>query len=151
MSGRFVFPTERRLVLKKTAALVIALVLVSLLALGCGTPQTSSATPSQVVKVFLDAILRNDPTAAYALLAAADKKGVKTSDWKKLVADQAASAGQAGPVSVNVKGAKTSGDGSVVSVEIKQGKDTAPVSIAVVKEGGGWKVSLQQSEGINSP
>ena len=151
MSGRLVVPTEGRLVLKKTAALLIVLVLVSLLALGCGTSQTSSATPSQVVKVFLEAILRNDPTATYALLSAADKKGVKTSDWKKLVSEQAASAKQAGPVSVNIKSAKTSGDGSVVSVEVKQGKDSEPVSIAVVKEGGGWKVSLQQSEGINSP
>jgi len=136
--------------LKKTAATILALVLVSLIALGCGTSQ-SSATPSQVVKSFLDAVLRNDPKASLAMLSAADKKGLSASDWNKLVADQAASAKQAGPVSVNVKSAKTTGGSSVVTVEVKQGKDAAQMSIAVVKEGGAWKVSLAQSQGLNSP
>jgi len=142
---------ERRLVLKKYAAASIALVLVALLALGCGSSSTSSRTPSQTVKVFFDDILRGDAAASYALITATDKKVISESVWKQSVEKQAASAKAGGPVTVNVKSSKTSGGGAVVSVELKQGTDIETVNIVTVKEGGAWKVSPQQTEGINAP
>ena len=137
--------------MKKSAGVAIALALVALLALGCGSSSTSSRTPSQTVKVFFDDILRGDAAASYALISAADKKVISQAVWKQSVEKQAASGKTGGPVTVNVKSSKTSGGGAVVSVELKQGTDTETVNIVTVKDGGAWKVSPQQTEGINAP
>lgn len=138
--------------MKKTTPVAIALALVALLALGCGASTTDSRTPSQVVKAFFDEVVRNDAAASYKLISATDKKQLSAAEWKKFVQEQASgvTAG-GGPVTMNVKSGKTSGKGAVVSVELKQGTDSESLDVVTEKEGGGWKVSLQQSEGLNAP
>ena len=136
--------------MKKIAPVAMALTLAVLLAVGCGST-TSSQTPSQVVKAFFDDIMRNDAAASFALISTADKKQIKAADWKTEVKKQADSVKSGGPVTVTVKSSKQTGGGAVVTVELKQRSDSQELNIVTEKEDGAWKLSLQQSEGLNAP
>jgi len=125
---------------------VILLFIVSLAALilafaGCGGDGGSSDSPDQVVEKFMAAAMEENSDAAYDLISEDSKAEV--GDEENLVAGFSASV-----AGYEVGAAAISGDRASVPVtyQLQGFEGGIEFNMILVKESGGWKISLIETE-----
>lgn len=120
---------------------VFALAVLVLALAGCGGEEVSSDTPEQVVEKFMTAAMAGDSDTAYDLISEDSK--VEIGDEENLVAGFSASV-----MGYEVGTATISGNMASVpmSYQFQGFEGGIEFNMILVKESGGWKISLIETE-----
>lgn len=111
-----------------------------------GGTSGGSKTPKQVVTTFLNDLKTGNYADAYKQLSAADQK----QGTEKQFADAYAQQGKPpADLTFSATSEKISGNKAVVQVKESQGGQSQNMSVALVKEGGAWKISSSDTQGLN--